>query len=123
MYCWPEATAKRGRDEVVSYLHNFLSKLLHMSPPLRLYSDGCSGQNMKATVMHYLVAVGRFQHIRHSFPVTGHSYLPNDRDFGRTELYKCRNECVYTPNEWMAIYEGARCRKPFQAIEGAQVNQ
>ena len=114
MYCWPEITGKRGSDEVVSCLHDFLSKLPSSVTSLRLYSDGCGGQNKNATVMHYLfslVATGKFRHIRHSFPVTGHSYLPNDRDFGRTELNKRKNERVYSPDQWMAIIQGARRRK------------
>ena len=123
MYCWPEITGKRGSDEVVSCPHDFLSKLPSSVTSLRLYSDGCGGQNKNATVMHYLfslVATVKFRHIRHSFPVTGHSYLPNDRDFGRTELNKRKNERVYSPDQWMAIIQGARRRKPFRPVKGTQ---
>ena len=119
MYCWPETTAKRGSDEVVSSLHTFLSKLPPEVDTLRLYSDGCGGQNKNSTVMQYLftlVSEGKFRHIRHYFPVTGHSFLPNDRDFGRTELNKRKNERVYSPEQWLAIIKGARQRKPFQPV-------
>jgi len=67
-----------------------------------------------------MVALGRFQQIQHSFLVTGHSYLPNDRDFGRTELNKWKNERVYTDAQWMSIIEGTRRRKPFQSVPATQ---
>ena len=51
------------------------------------------------------------------FPVTGHSFLPNDRDFGRTELNKRKNERVYSPQQWMNIIEKSRVHKPFQSVD------
>ena len=119
MYCWPESTAKRGSNEVISCLHHFLSALPRSVTNLYLYSDGCSGQNKNANVMQYLftlVSMGRFRCIQHSFPVTGHSFLPNDRDFGCTELWKRKNERVYTPKQWMDIIEIARVHKPFKTV-------
>ena len=119
MYCWPETIAKRGSDEVISCLQHFASQLPTCVTTLRLYSDGCGGQNKNSNVMHYLftlVVQGRFSYIRHTFPVRGHSFLPNDRDFGRTELAKRTNERVYTPAEWMDIIKGARRRKPFEVV-------
>ena len=41
-----------------------------------------------------------FQCLRHTFPIRGHSFLPNDQDFGRTEVNKRQNERIYTPNQW-----------------------
>ena len=123
MCCWTEMQAKRGSDEVISMLDNCLSKLPSSVTSVRLYSDGCGGENKNANMMHYLftlVAVGKFKHIRHTFPATGHSFLPNDRDFGRTELNKRKNERVYTPEQWKGIIEGARKRKPFQVIQPSQ---
>ena len=118
-----ETVAKRGSDEVVSCWHSFLNELPQNITSLRLYSDGCGGQNKNASMMSYLftlVAVGRFQQIQHSFPVIGHSFLPNDRDFGRTEINKRKNERVYTDTQWMSIIEGARQRKPFKAVQATQ---
>ena len=85
MCCWPETVAKRGSDEVISCLNRVLSQLPPSVTTLLLYSDGCGGQNKNSNVMHFLfslVAQHKFSHIRHTFPVTGHSFLPNDRDFG-----------------------------------------
>ena len=94
MFCWPETLAKRGSDEVVSCLHATFAQLPPEVTALRLYSDGCGGQNKNNNVMRYLfslVYIGRFRYIRHTFPVRGHSFLPNDRDFGRTEVKKQQN--------------------------------
>ena len=102
MYCWPETVAKCGSDEVISCLYHVISQLPPTVTTLRLFSDGCGGQNKNMNVMRFLfclVAQGRFQQIRHTFPVTGHSFLPNDRDFGRTEVEKRKNECIYTPSQ------------------------
>ena len=115
MYCWPENTATRGSDEVISCLDDILSTLPEDVNTLCLHSDGCSGQNKNANVLRYLftlVATGRFRSIRHTFPVTGHSFLPNDRDFGRTELKKSKNKRVYTTQQWMD--------KPFKPVDCSQ---
>lgn len=120
MYCWPEIVGKRGSDEVISCLHDYLSKLPPGVMTLRLYSDGCGGRNKNINVLRYLftlVAVGKFKHIRHTFPVWGHSFLPTDRDFGRTELAKHKHERVYTTQQWMDITEKAR---PFKTISPDQ---
>ena len=102
MYCWPETVAGRGSDEVVSCLRNHIDSLPSEVAPLYPYSDGCGGQNKNSNVMHFLftlVHIGRLQHIRHYFPVRGHSFLPNDRDFGCTEMKKKKVERVYVPEQ------------------------
>ena len=117
MFCWPEVVAKRGSDEVQSC---FLSDVPPSTTTLCVYSDGCRRQNKNSNVLHYLftlVSKGRFQQIQHTFPVRGHSYLPNDCDFWRMERCKRKHECVYTTEQWMSIIKHARVRKPFKAIE------
>lgn len=39
MFCWPETTAKRGNDEVITCLHATFSQLPPETTSLRLYSD------------------------------------------------------------------------------------
>ena len=73
---------------VITCLNNFISHLSSDLTTLNLYSNRCGDQNKNVNVMHYLftlVRMGKFQHIRHHFPVKGHSFLPNDIDFGVTE--------------------------------------
>ena len=116
MYCWPETIAHRGSDEVISCLLHYLHSLPGEVTTLNLFSDGCPGQNKNLNVMHFLfslVRLGRFEHIRHFFPVRGHSFLPNDRDFGCTERKKRKVERVYTPEQWHDIMRSARKKKPY----------
>lgn len=111
--------AKHGSDELISCLNHLISQLPTTVTTLRLFSDGCSGQNMNVNVMHflfYLVAQGRFQQTQHTFPVTGHSFLPNDRDFGRTEVEKRKNERIYVSTHYVDVIKKARHRKPFNVI-------
>ena len=120
MYCWPEVTAKRGSDEVISCLHHFFTELPRSVNTLYLFSDGCPGQNKTSNVMSYLftlVFTKRFSKITHTFPVRGHSCLPNDRNFGRTEMKKRKHERVYTCEQWMDIIRSARICKPFKVVE------
>ena len=94
--CWPQSTAGKGSDEDISCLDRNLTSLPNEVTTLFLYSDGCPGQNKNINVVHYLftlVKLGRFEHIQHHFPVRGHSFLPNDRDFGRTETKKSKIVC------------------------------
>ena len=102
MYSWPEFIAGKGSNEVVSCLDNFFCSLPKEVTSLYLYSDGCPGQNKNSTVMQYfftLVCTGRYKLIQHYFPVRGHSFLPNDRDFGRTEAKKKGTRgCIHQSN-------------------------
>ena len=61
-----------------------------------------------------LVSLGKFHHIRHTFPVRGHSFLPNDRDFGRTEVSKQKNVSI------QHLIQAAGKRKPFRVIPADQ---
>ena len=100
----------------MSCLDNFFRNLLQEVTTLYLYSNGCPGQNKNATVMQYLFSLaclGRFKLIQHHFPVRGHSFLPNDRDFGRTENKKKRQERVYTPKQWYEVIKSSKKRNPF----------
>ena len=49
-----------------------------------------------------LTDTGRFEQIFHYFPVRGHSYLPNDRDFGTMKRMIRKHDRICTPDE----YEG-----------------
>ena len=96
MYCWPESLAHKGSNEVVSCLDNyFRSRSLPAEvDTLYLFSDSCSGQNKNSTVIQYLYSLvrnGHFRCIRHIFPTRGHSFLPADRDFAKTESKKEEN--------------------------------
>ena len=123
MFCWPEFVARKGSDKVISCLDSFLSTLPSQVTTVYLYSDGCPGQNKNVNVIHYLfslIRLGRFRHIQHHFPVRGHSFLPNDRDFGRTEARKKKVQQVFTPEQWYEVITKARKTNPFVATPVSQ---
>ena len=51
---------KRGSDEVVSCLHDFILKVPATANTLFLFSDGCPGQNLMCELSFTLVSTGRF---------------------------------------------------------------
>lgn len=99
-YTWLEHEAGRGVTEVRSAVTDFLSKV-GFDPDtkhLRLFSDGCGGQNKNSHLVHALIlwlfnnAPKTLDTITLTFPVRGHSYMPADRVFGHvttfTSFYK-----------------------------------
>jgi hypothetical protein len=44
--------------------------------------------------------------------ISGHSYLPNDRDFGHIELSK-KNAHIFVPEDWQHVVTQARRKNPF----------
>lgn len=52
---------------------------------LYLFPDGCPGQNKHNTLLRFMLALTdskRFEKVYQHFPIRGHAFLPNDRDFG-----------------------------------------
>ena len=93
MHVWHEGIASCGSNEVASCLLKHLREMESEAEYLLLYSDSCGGQNrnigMVCTLL-YIVASREFSYkcIDHKFMVSGHSYLPNDRDFSSIETAK-----------------------------------
>ncbi|VEN57645.1 unnamed protein product [Callosobruchus maculatus] len=111
-YSWMESQAGRGATEISSALLDFLQKT-NFAPDihtLRLFSDGCGGQNKNSFVIHMLMlwlyhfAPGTIKKIELIFPVRGHSYLPADRIFGRVEKILRRHAVIKTPEKYWELY-------------------
>ena len=51
------------------------------------------------------------------FMTVGHSYLPNDRDFGSIETERCKHNTVFVPEEWYEFIVNARRKKSFHCDE------
>ena len=106
LYAYDKITAKKSPNEVVSMLNNFITKHVSEIKTHHLFSDACSGQNRNNTIVQYsypLIASGIFDHIQHTFPTRGHSYVASDRDFAQIELTKRKQDVVYTPHDWIKI--------------------
>ena len=85
-----------------------------------MFCDCCGGQNrgIKTAVafMHFLQQDHHnIKVIDHKFMVSGHSFLPNDADFGVIEAYN-KSRPTYDPDDW---YEGiikSKKKKPLSCV-------
>ena len=73
MYTWPETQAKRGVNEVVSWLSHYIRNSIPETVRiLYVFTDGCRGQNHNHAMLNYLqtlVLNGRFDKVVHRLPV------------------------------------------------------
>ena len=84
---------------------------------LILYSDACGGQNRNIYLiclwMHVIASSEYpFPTIDYKFMVSGHSYLPNDRDFGCVELSRGKTAHIFVPEHWEQVVTQARSKNP-----------
>lgn len=111
-YSWIESQAARGSNEIGSALYDFLKR--YQWPEscnlLRLFCDGCSGQNKNSIVVSMLTfwlareAPKNFETILLVFPVRGHSFLPADRVFGRIEKITRKKEKILRKEEYWNVF-------------------
>ena len=122
MFMWPETTAKRGSSEVASCLVTYLKKFGTGAKSLASYSDNRVGQNKNLALIgaySYLLEEGVYESLDHKFMYKGHSFLPNDRDYGQTEKRKA-SAAVNVPKDWFNVFREANLRKPFNVVEVTQ---
>lgn len=103
--------AGRGSMEVSSAVLCHLDSLnLENKKQIRLFCDGCGGQNKNAHVIHALYywlkkkSPENLNEIHLTFPVRGHSFLPADRVFGRVEKALRKYTSLKTKEEYEDIY-------------------
>lgn len=115
MYMWHEGQASRGPNEIGSCILHHLTHNEVGITHLTAYSDSCGGQNRNykmAVLWMYIVINLNIELVDHKFLVSGHSYLPNDQDFGLIEKAKKKKEHVFVPEDWHAITREAKRKKP-----------
>lgn len=123
MNVWHETIAKRGSAEIssciVRYILNTFNKLeTHQQRSLTVWSDRCTGQNNNwkmIALYHYLVCAKYFTEVNQKFLMTGHSFLPCDRDFALIEKCKKTANLLVPQHVWTMI-ENARPSKPFHVV-------
>ena len=119
MYMWNESVASRGSQEVGSCLLAHLQEMNTTATNLTVYSDACGGQNRNINLacmwMHIVASSDySFTTVDHKFMISGHSFLPNDRDFAHVELARKKNEHIFVPSDWERVVAHARRKNPFQ---------
>lgn len=118
MHVWDESVGSRGSQEIGSSILTYLKEHPTSADRLVAYSDGCGGQNRNINFVClclYIVSSSSYSYqvIDHKFMMTGHSYLPNDRDFGGIETAKRRTSAIYVPDDWCTLIKNARRVNPF----------
>lgn len=110
-YVWTEDLAGRGAIQIGSALFHHLQSLNYEGVKLiRLFCDGCGGQNKNSHIIHTLMfwlknkAPVHVTEIIITFPVRGHSFLPADRSFGRVEKILKRNPVITSKENYVEIY-------------------
>lgn len=124
-YCfiWTEGTAGRGAQEVGSCLKKFIDNYLAQGKEeLILWSDSCGGQNRNIKIVLLLKAIlethPSLKTIYFKYLIPGHSYLPNDTDFGEVERSLKYQLRLYTLNEFkQLILENCSKKKKFVVCE------
>lgn len=116
---WVEGEAGRGSQEVGSCLIKHLSERLKEGVTnLILWSDSCGGQNrnIKLTLMlkAFLTDHPTLEKIYIRFLESGHSFLPNDTDFGKIECALKYQQRVYLPEDYMNTMRTCKKNKPLQ---------
>lgn len=123
-YTYPEYIAKKGANEVCSFLFDFcMNHLPREVEKLHIFCDGAGGQNKNYAFIrftHYLVnVVRRFKSIEVTYPIRGHSYLECDKNMGLINT-KARME---TPSDWEQNIITARVKPmPFNVISVSQTH-
>ncbi|GFQ85298.1 uncharacterized protein TNCT_137631 [Trichonephila clavata] len=107
-----------GGNEVASCLLKVITSNLTLKRNLTVWCDNCAGQNknrMVLMIMIYAVAKYILDCIEFKFLVSGHSYLPFDRDFGIIEKRKriCK---PMVPEEIAEMIAEARHVQPFNVV-------
>lgn len=125
MYVWDETTASRGAQEIGSCIRKHILEKARRTSRIIAFSDACGGQNRNYKQclfwLKLLADSDTLQKIDHKFMVSGHSFLPNDRDFGQIEQY-AKNRIKYVPEDWYTIIKKCRSKKPFSVCEMKQTD-
>lgn len=116
-YVWVEGTAGRGAQEIGSCLKKHIMENCPGVKKLILWSDSCGGQNrnIKVTLMlkHIIASHPTLKKISLRFMIPGHSFLPNDSEFGDVECHLKTNQRVYTDDDYINIMKKSRRKHPF----------
>lgn len=122
-YCYHEGVAKKGSNEVASFILHFINTFLDDEvEELIIFSDSCGGQNKNYTLfrlINFVVAhqIHGLKKVSMTFPVRGHSYLECDKNVGLFNL-KLPME---TPKDFRNMIKTARMNpSPFIVVNVKQ---
>jgi len=120
-YVWDETIASRGSQEIASCLIKHIKTVAGNKEKIIIYSDTCPGQNRNIKLALSLLKLVQSDIIttnviEQKFLVSGHSFLPNDSDFGSVES-AARHSTIYVPEDWYRCMKTARYFNKFRVCE------
>ena len=120
MHVWDETVASRGAEEISSCLLKYCSdRAASGVQVINAFSDACGGQNRNFKVVlisMYLCLTTDIVEINHRFMISGHSYLPNDADFGVIERATVKTD-IFVPEQWCEVIKKCkRSSNKFQVV-------
>jgi hypothetical protein len=84
------------------------------------WSDGCGGQNKNLFIVclwSHVVQRGFAEKVRHRFLISGHKFLPSDRDFAQIEKRnRTKINEVHVPSDWFDVVQTSRTSNPLHVI-------
>ena len=119
-YMWLERLAKRGSNEIASFVYDYLKTLPLLIKEINFYSDTCSGQQRNCNFSTMcLCAVQKLPlvTINHKYFESGHSQMEGDSVHSTIER-ATKHSNIYTPSEWYTAVRLAKRTQPiYEVIE------
>lgn len=114
---WLEYEASKGTQEVGSCMKKYIESIKSPVKKLLLWSDSCGGQNRSikfVLMMIYLLQRHpSLESISMRYLQSGHSFLPNDSDFGDVECSIKTAGRLYTDTDYIKVMEDCRIENKF----------
>lgn len=122
MYVWPETEGARGSQEVATCLKKHIISNARNHKHIITYSDSCTGQNRNIKTVVSMMKLVQSSEIKADvidlkFLVPGHSYLPNDSDFGVIESKARKTQNIFSPDDWYDVIRQCKSKNPFVVVE------
>lgn len=114
---WLEYEASKGTQEVSSCLKKYIKNIKPSVKKLLLWSDSCGGQNRSIKFFLMMIYILRkhptLESISMRYLQSGHSFLPNDSDFGDVECSLKGAGPLFTDTDYINVMENCRIENKF----------
>ena len=116
---WLENEASKGTQEVGSCLKKYIEE--NIADPVKkliIWADSCGGQNRSIRLVlmlkHVLQNHSSLKTISIRYLETGHTFLPNDSEFGDFECSLKEHERIFTDDQYIKIMKSCRTKNQFE---------
>jgi len=122
MFAWCETEGSKGAQEVSSCLIKYIEEFARDHRKIVSFCDCCGGQNRNiktVLALMNLLQSGRIaaETIELKFLVSGHSYLPNDRNFADIEKAAKKVNQIESAADWISLIRNCKKNNPFNVEE------